>query len=149
MSRHDLPSGAWVELREPGAITERQRRAVRLALSKLSPETQRLLDAAAPPQNPDDPASLLAYAEHQRKLAEAMAGDDLERMFEVNSLVAASMIVRASFVADGARCTTDDVEDCPGRDFDELLRLAAPFLPAFLGVDFETRGEAGDRSTPT
>lgn len=132
MSRVDLPSGAWVELHDTARVTERQRRPVRLALQRLSPEAIAYFDGA-----PDKSDGLALLA--------ALGPSDAEVMYEVNDLVAVNVIARASFVADGAVCTVDDVLNLAGSDYDAVLEATAPFIGAFMGVDFETRPPDGER----
>lgn len=134
MSRVELPSGAWVEMCDPTKITERQRRPVRLALQRLTPEAIAYFDGA-----PDQSDALA--------LLSAIGESDAQVMYDVNDLVAANVVTAASFLAEGARCTVDDVVDLEGLDYDALLVATAPFIGAFMGVDFDTRPPEGERPT--
>lgn len=132
MSRVELPSGAWVELCETTKVTERQRRPVRLALQRLTPEAIAYFDGSP---DKSDAQALMA----------AITPADAEVMYDVNDLVAANVVATASFLVDGATCTVDDVLNLEGRDYDAVLAATAPFIGAFMGVDFDTRPPDGER----
>lgn len=138
MSRVELPSGGWVELHDTTRITERQRRPVRLALQRLTPEAIAYFDGA-----PDQTDAQALFA--------AIGPADAQVMYEVNDLVAANVIAQASFLDAGAVCTVDDVLNLEGRDYDAVLEATAPFIGAFMGVDFDTRPADGERpaNSPT
>lgn len=120
--RHDLPRGGWVELVDlDDGVTERQRRPIVTALQALSKPARAYL------------------ADTSEGNSEVLTGRDMELLYEVNDRIAAGCIVKASFLADGERCTVDHVRDLKAADYDVMLQLAAPYLPMFMGVDFETR----------
>lgn len=119
MSRVDLPSGGWVELRDPDDITERQRRTVSLLMSELSPQAKQSLAGAA-----DEAAAVAIVGETSR--------DDAEILFRMNDALAMVMIAGWSFDFPPLAETLPDI---PGRDYKAVLEAVAPFIGAVLGLD--------------
>lgn len=125
MTRVDLPSGAWAEFGPAHAITERSRRPIRTAMASFSSEAKAAMAAAS-----DDSESVLS--------PDFFTPADQELMFHINDLVAAALIVKASFLADGRRCTVDDVQDLPAADYDALVFAVGPMVGSVMsGVDFD------------
>lgn len=125
MSRVDLPSGAWIELRDPGDITERQRRTVMLVMSELSPQAKQSLASAN-----DEASAIDAYGETSR--------DDSEILFRMNDALAIVMIVGWSF---DFPPLAESLPDIPGRDYKAVLEAVAPFVGAILGLDISPSPE--------
>lgn len=125
-----LPSGAWVDLRDPATISERQCRPVRAAMLRLSAGARTAIAAT----NSGDTAGFV----------DAMEPGDMDVMWAVNDLVAAGMISDASFGV--APFTADTVGDLSRADYDALITATSPFAGAFFGVDFDTAPAADART---
>lgn len=140
MTRHDLTSGGWVELRPAKAVPERLRRPVktrmtRLLANKAFAETVGMAqaDGLASLQDIDD--------ERATELVEQMA-DSLPLLDEVNDLVVVARVAAWSY---GDSVTVDALLDLPGDVYDELRALCAAGV-ADLMPDF---GPSQDEKSPT
>lgn len=149
--RVDLPSGRWVEFRDPSTLTERDRRPVRLSLAKLSQDfrsAQQSLGTAR--DGADDPPT----AEQAAVIAQCVATvemtltqNDLATTFELNDLIACAMITAADDALGlPVPCTPDDVTQLAGPDYDKVVTEAAEFFGAFTGADFSP---SEDPQSPT
>ena len=133
MSRHELPSGGWIELRDPRLVTERRRRPVREAMVDLSPEIR---------------VALESEGDGETQLA-TMGSADLSVMSRINDLLAVGLITSASFLVDGQQVAADDLLDLPGADYDAVLQAVAPSIGAFMGIDFDPGPPGDDAARPT
>jgi hypothetical protein len=127
----DLPSGGWFVIGSTKLITERQRRPVRVCMTKFSDQAQ------ASMQNSEDGNIPM----------DALTPADLNLMFEINDLVATALIIKASFIPEGEKCTPELVCDLPGADYDAIVKAISPYVGFVMnGVDFDP---TLDRSSPT
>lgn len=135
MTRLELPSGGWVEWRDPASVTEKQRRPFRMKMMSLSKATQDVMGSGL-----DAEALGLAMMANPA---------DVQVMWEINDIVAATMVATASFLAAGCDCTVDDVTNLTGPDYEAVVEAAAAFASAFTGVDFDRKSDDRSATNPT
>lgn len=132
--RHTLPSGATVVFGATGAVTERQRRPVRAAFARISDAGQQLLSLA------QDDTTVLRQ----------LSGDDQSVLLEVNDLIAAALIVEASWLQEGEQVTAESLLDLPGKDYDAIVELVGPMVGPFMaGVDFSPTPDPASPTPPS
>jgi hypothetical protein len=119
VSRHDLQDGSWIELRDPKKVSERLRRPVMSAATRLFKDQGALAD--------------LESAEDAAAAARMLPPDFLDGASELNDLVSVALISDWSF---DAPVSTDALLDLPGPVYDEIRDLCAPLFSDVL-PDFE------------
>lgn len=117
---HVLPSGGWIELREPERVSERLRRPVKQAMLKVAASGQIPADGTGLA-----PELLAAY-------------DDLQ------DLGAVALIASWSFEQP---VTVDNLIDLPACDYEDIQKVTAP-LTLRLMPDFAT-ASADPKAPPT
>lgn len=135
MTRLELPSGGWVEWRDPASVTEKQRRPFRMKMMALSKDAQAIMGTSL----------------DEEALGRAMMANpaDVELMWDISDIVAATMVATASFVPDGQTCTVDDITGLTGQDYEAVTAGAAPFVGTFSGVDFSRTSDDRSATNPT
>lgn len=136
IGRHTLPSGAWVEIDRTGQVTERHRRPVRLGFARISEAGRAALAQAA--------------ATGDASVLNTLSADDQAVLLEINDLVAAAVVLRASWLAEGERLTPDGMLDIPGADYDAMVELMGPLVgPLMEGVDFSPTPDPASPTPPS
>lgn len=120
MGRVVLPSGGWAELRGPEALTERQRRPLKLAVTRNIQAAQRNGFTFDPTKT---------EAENN---IDAVRFQDAEMAVEAESAAIVAFVAAWSF---GPEPTADSVLDLAGGDYDALVKVTLPLVgKAFLGT---------------
>lgn len=146
--RVDLPSGHWVEFRDPSTLTEGQRRPVRLKVMGCSTEFRQAQDSLAVARAGDAAPDVIRECE--KTLEGIVDANDLAVMMEIADLMAAAMIE----AADGALgitmpCTTEQLLNLPGGDYDAVTLAAGDFFGAFMGAGFSVSADPASPTSPS
>jgi len=135
-SKVPLPSGGWLELRDPEDVTERQRRSVANVLGRLSPDMKRMLSSGKPQE-----ADTLAEAGLEVVLAANET--DMDTFDALNDALAAALIVSWSYELP---VTADAMADLPSRDYRAVQVAVAPYIGDFMGLNTDP---SPDPDSPT
>lgn len=131
MTRIELPNGQWADLRDPEAVTERQRRPIARAVRGVRPEIVEMQQQAA--RRPDLPDGTPGPEKQAalRALQHAMTNEEADAYQDAGDLATVALVESWSF---SAAITLDGVLDLPARSLDALRELVAP-LASKLFVD--------------
>ncbi len=126
--RVDLPSGGWVELRDPETITERTRRQITAAFASLPAET------------------IAAAREAQEKGVDPeIPPSDYVKIAEANDVVAVALLTAWSF---GDEITADKLLDLTPKDYD-AIGTAAGKIANQIQVDTSPSPDPSSPTTPS
>lgn len=126
MIRHNLPSGAWADLRDVADVTERMRRPIKRTQAKLGANAE-FLAAVQTAQGMKGDGEELSQAE-QLSIAAGLgaAFDDLEAL---NDLLVAALVAGWSY---GFEPSADACQDIPAGDLDALREICAPLMTQLM-----------------
>ncbi len=141
MTRHQLPDDQWVEVRDPRAVTYRQRKPLVVPYERLR---RAYRDALTPAEMPSSPKPLAAGEEPEPVRVTLVVDTDLvDDNEQVTVNLALALVEAWSF---GPPPTTaDDVLDLPGTVFDELDAVLWGYLPSL----FMNTSVSSDEKSPT
>lgn len=121
ITRHQLPGGAWADLRDPAEVPERLRRPVRRIQMLLAkdPAFSGVVQAAKDKgiQAMEDVTEDQAVA-----MAADMGEDAIDRMDQLNDLLVISRVAGWSYEAP---VSMEALQDLPGAVYDRLRELCA------------------------
>lgn len=123
--RIDLPNGQWAELRDPEAVTERQRRPIARALRGVRPEIQERSRAAADLPDLPDGKPGPEKQEALQRLQFLMTNEEADAYQDAGDFAAVALIGSWSFEPVPS---LDGLLDLPARSLDMLRRAVAPLV---------------------
>ncbi len=126
MIRVNLPSGGWADIRDVADVTERQRRPIKRAQSKLGANGEFLAAVKAAQDLKGDETELTPAEQSEIAAGLGSAFDDLE---ELNDLLVAALVAGWSY---GDVVTADACQDIPGRDLDALREAVTPYMAQLM-----------------
>lgn len=165
-TRHTLPSGAWVEIGDAEELTEGQRRPVRMALMKTSPDFRSAYEslmtasqaADALPEGADQEGALRIVEECKRTLEAVVVENDLEALNELNDRLTCALIIAAGgfTTRDGEPlelpkpCTPEALLELRARDYDALQKLSSGAFDKFMAAtDFRPSPDPASPTPPS
>ena len=140
--RIDLPNDQWAELRDPQAVTERQRRPIARALRGVRPEIQERSRAAAELPDLDDGKPGAEKQDALQRLQFLMTNEEADAYQTAGDAAAVALIASWSFESEPSM---DSLLDLPARSLDILRRAVAPLVNDL----FLDTGPSPNRPAPT
>ncbi|HVN51079.1 MAG TPA: hypothetical protein VMT43_06575, partial [Acidimicrobiales bacterium] len=126
----DLPSGAWVALRDTRKLTQGQREEAQIAWYAVSAPVRELMKA----RQSIDEGDLEGIEQADRVLEEATGPEDMRALFHLNRVISATVIAAWSF---DAPVSPEAIRDLSAEDYDAVLKAGAQHSNEVLaGVDF-------------
>ena len=138
MPRIELPKDNWAELREPDEVSERGRRPILSAITRVTPAGWEALKKL----NPEEVKAAVGSGEPNDEVVakvSTLANDDLAALQAANDWCIVALVREWSFAQP---ITIDGALDLPGAAYDLLRDACAPAIET-LFVSFEPVVEAG------
>ena len=142
MSRIDLPSGGWAELKEPEQVLERHRRPISRAITRLSQEAWQILikleaDKVTAVTNGD--------VVETAALADRFSEADLDAFSDANDWGVVALVSAWSFQEP---LSLESVQNRTAPDYDALRNACAPAVGR-LFVDFSPTRDSDSPTAPS
>lgn len=120
-----LPDGQSATLRDPHAVSERQRRPVARAMRGVRPDIMQRVNAVSGMPDDRDGQPTREKAAELQQLQYLMTADEVAAFSDANDFAVVALIDSWSY---GTPVTLDALLDLPGRIYDELRKAVAPLV---------------------